>query len=81
MLTADDIRKARETASESQSVFGARFGVDQSTIHRWETVGPPKRALVQNAIARALKLKPGSKKTPANLSADDFLPASSMRGE
>jgi len=80
MFTADDIRKARETVSESQSAFGARFGVDQSTIHRWETVGPPKRALVQNAIARALKLKPGAKKS-AHLPADDFLPSSSMRGE
>jgi len=36
--------------------------------------------ILQNAIARALKLKPAAKKAP-HLSADDFLPASSMRGE
>lgn len=43
MVTAGQIRTARERAKESQGEFGRRFGVDQSTIHRWETVGPPRR--------------------------------------
>jgi DNA-binding transcriptional regulator YiaG len=43
MLTASDIQRARKELGESQAAFAARFGVDQSTIHRWETEGPPKR--------------------------------------
>lgn len=43
MLTASDVLKMRKHLGESQEVFGARFGVDQSTVHRWETIGPPKR--------------------------------------
>lgn len=54
MITAADIQKARAAANESQATFGARFGVDQSTIHRWETEGPPFRPLVQAGIAAVL---------------------------
>lgn len=48
------IRKARETVGESQAAFGARFDVDQSTIHRWETEGPPARGPARKALEREL---------------------------
>lgn len=41
MISADQLRQARASLNESQATFGRRFGVDQSTIHRWETDGPP----------------------------------------
>jgi DNA-binding transcriptional regulator YiaG len=43
-MDAQLIRKARELTGESQTAFGHRFGVDQSTIARWETNGPPRGA-------------------------------------
>lgn len=54
MITASHIRAARATVGESQGAFGARFGVDQGTISRWETRGPPTAAYVQVGIARVL---------------------------
>ncbi len=41
MITGDQIKQARGT--ESQARFGARLGVNQSTVHRWEKYGPPAR--------------------------------------
>ncbi|MGA0564141.1 helix-turn-helix domain-containing protein [Ancylobacter sp. VNQ12] len=54
-ITAEHIRAARTAANESQAAFGARFGVDQSTVHRWETDGPPIRPMVQTAIAAVVR--------------------------
>ncbi|HEX7881677.1 MAG TPA: helix-turn-helix transcriptional regulator [Afipia sp.] len=54
-MDAQLIRKAREVAGESQAAFGARFGVDQSTIHRWETDGPPVRGPAKMALAREIE--------------------------
>lgn len=54
MVTADDIRAARRALNESQSAFGARIGVDQCTVSRWETRGPPAQAFIQDGLARAL---------------------------
>lgn len=48
------IREARERVGESQAVFGERFGVDQSTIHRWETNGPPTKGPGRRALEREL---------------------------
>lgn len=48
------IREAREKVGESQAAFGARFGVDQSTIHRWETKGAPRRGPARKAIEREI---------------------------
>lgn len=53
-MDAQLIRKARELAGESQAVFGARFGVDQSTAHRWETEGPPSRGPGRMALQREI---------------------------
>ncbi|MHC2666548.1 helix-turn-helix domain-containing protein [Bradyrhizobium diazoefficiens] len=44
------IRRAREMVGESQAAFGARFDVDQSTVHRWETKGPPTRGPARRAL-------------------------------
>lgn len=61
------IRKARELVGESQTTFGDRFGVDQTTIHRWETEGPPKRGTAKRLIERELaaigKRQPETQKT------------------
>jgi DNA-binding transcriptional regulator YiaG len=43
MFEGPQIKEMRTQLGESQVVFGARFGVDQSTVHRWETETPPKR--------------------------------------
>lgn len=45
------IRRAREKVGESQAAFAVRFDVDQSTVHRWETKGPPTRGPVRRALA------------------------------
>jgi len=54
MFDAVQIKEMRARLGESQVVFGARFGVDQSTVHRWETETPPKRGPALLAL-RALK--------------------------
>lgn len=54
MTTSEQIRAARERLGETQDAFGQRFGVDQSTIHRWETRGPPDHKLTQMAISTVL---------------------------
>jgi len=46
------IRRARELVGESQTTFGARFGVDQSTYSRWESEGPPNRGPGRMALQR-----------------------------
>lgn len=50
MWTADDIREARDSTGESQAAFAKRFGIDQSTLHRWETNGPPERGAAGRLI-------------------------------
>jgi DNA-binding transcriptional regulator YiaG len=55
-MNAQLIRGAREKVGESQATFGERFGVDQSTIHRWETVGPPSRGPARRAIEREVSM-------------------------
>lgn len=54
MVTSEDIRRARADLEESQADFGKRFGVDQSTIHRWETEGPPERGTAKIVIEQVL---------------------------
>ncbi|MCP1832789.1 MULTISPECIES: DNA-binding transcriptional regulator [Bradyrhizobium] len=54
-MDAQLIRKARELTGESQAVFGARFGVDQSTVHRWEIGGPPSRGAAKIMVTREVE--------------------------
>jgi DNA-binding transcriptional regulator YiaG len=42
MITAPEIRVARAWLNEDQITFARRFGVHQSTISRWEKIGPPQ---------------------------------------
>lgn len=51
-MDAQVIRRARELAGETQTAFAGRFGVDQSTAHRWETEGPPPRGPGRKALER-----------------------------
>jgi len=52
--SAEAIRAARERLGETQTVFAARFGVDQSTVHLWETRGLPKRGTTRALVERVL---------------------------
>ncbi len=45
-----DVKTIRESLGESQSAFGERFGVDQSTVHRWEKEGLPERGAARHAV-------------------------------
>lgn len=63
MATAKEIKAARTALDETQSDFGKRFLVDQATIHRWETKGPPRVGLAAVEIDRRLaELKNGARK-------------------
>lgn len=53
-LSGDELKATRERLGESQSQFGERFGVDQSTIHRWETDGISDRGTTKLAVERVL---------------------------
>lgn len=54
MIGAEQIKQARKRLTESQAEFGKRFGVDQSTIHRWETSGPPINGPAPKLLAQLL---------------------------
>lgn len=54
MVTPEMIKAARERLGESQAAFAARFGVYQTTVHRWETEGVPSRGAAGKAIERVL---------------------------
>lgn len=54
MMTSDDIKRVRLARKESQEAFAVHFGVDQSTIHRWETVGVPDRGAAAVGIRKVL---------------------------
>ncbi|MGJ4888907.1 helix-turn-helix domain-containing protein [Bradyrhizobium sp. HKCCYLRH3099] len=54
-MDASLIRQAREQVGESQAAFAQRFGVDQSTVHRWETDGPPARGAARRMLERELQ--------------------------
>lgn len=54
LITGDMVKSARNGLGESQAAFGARFGVNQSTVARWETEGPPKGGAAGKMIERVL---------------------------
>ncbi|MDE2107218.1 MAG: helix-turn-helix domain-containing protein [Patescibacteria group bacterium] len=53
-LIADQLRAAREKVGESQAEFAERFGVDQSTVSRWESMGPPVHGPVRRMIEQIM---------------------------
>lgn len=55
MLTNEDIKAARTKLGETQTAFAERFGVDQATVHRWETKGLPERGTARVAVESLLK--------------------------
>jgi DNA-binding transcriptional regulator YiaG len=55
MITGKQIKAVRSRIKESQAKFAARLGVDQATVHRWETYGPPKGGAAAFAIQQAIK--------------------------
>lgn len=55
MITGEQIRAARDALGETQTVFAARFGVDQATVHRWETRGLPENGTARVAVEQFVK--------------------------
>lgn len=55
MPTSEQIKAARDKLRESQATFAKRFGVDQTTIHRWETRGVPWRGTARLAVEHLLE--------------------------
>lgn len=53
-ITGETIKAAREALKETQAAFAERFGVNQSTIDRWESKGPPGKGTASRAIERVL---------------------------
>lgn len=53
-ITPGMVKAAREKAGETQAAFAERFGVNQATVHRWETDGPPERGAAGKAIELVL---------------------------
>jgi DNA-binding transcriptional regulator YiaG len=54
MITAKQIKLARTKLGETQVKFAQRLGVDQSTVHRWETAGPPSTSYAQQFLTKKL---------------------------
>lgn len=53
-ITGKALKKIRGDLRESQTTFAERFGVDQATVSRWESEGPPDRGMAAKLIARVL---------------------------
>lgn len=47
-----DVRALRNSLNESQAAFAERFGVDQSTVARWEIDGLPTRGTARRAVEK-----------------------------
>lgn len=54
MAASDDIKRVRMNRKESQEAFAVHFCVDQSTVHRWETIGVPERGAAAIGIRKIL---------------------------
>ena len=54
MVTREQVKSARTRLGETQAAFGSRFSVDQSTVHRWETIGVPTRGTAQVLVQKFL---------------------------
>jgi DNA-binding transcriptional regulator YiaG len=47
-----DVKAIRTALGETQEAFGRRFGVDQATIHRWESLGIPEHGAARAVMER-----------------------------
>ncbi len=54
MTTGKIIRAERLALGESQIKFARRFGIDQTTLSKWETRGPPTRGPGLKLVERVL---------------------------
>lgn len=54
MITGPELKAIRDLLQERQSQFGARFGVDQGTISRWETGKPPRCGAARLTVERVI---------------------------
>jgi len=54
MVTGTELKAARDQLGDTQAAFGARFGVDQSTVHRWEKRGVPETGTARMAVESLL---------------------------
>jgi DNA-binding transcriptional regulator YiaG len=54
-MQAKSVKSVREDLGESQAAFGERFGVDQSTVHRWEKEGLPERGVAKRAVEKFIE--------------------------
>jgi transcriptional regulator with XRE-family HTH domain len=50
-----EIRAIRSALKETQTVFAARFGIDQTTLSRWETRGVPNDAITRFWVEKILQ--------------------------
>ena len=66
MAISDDLKATRARLGESQAQFGTRFGVDQSTVHRWETDGVSDRGTARRAIELVLADMAASETPPSD---------------
>lgn len=65
ILTAEQVKALRNLLGESQKQFADRFGVNQSTVNRWEAKGIP-RGTARVAVGGLLEnLRKESKKETA----------------
>lgn len=56
MPTGEQIKALRQKRlKESQAKFASRFGVNQSTVNRWEKNGIPERGTARMAVERVLE--------------------------
>jgi DNA-binding transcriptional regulator YiaG len=53
-MISTDIRRARDRLGESQEGFAKRFGVDQTTLSRWETGESAPRGAARELVKRVL---------------------------
>lgn len=64
-MNGEQIKAVRANLKESQAVFAERFGVDQSTVHRWEENGIPDRGTTAVLIEKVFA------ELPKSLTADE----------
>ncbi len=49
-----DLKAIRKSLGETQDTFAKRFGVNQSTLQRWEVEGLPEHGTARLAVERVV---------------------------